>query len=169
MRIAVNAQTLLIVLLIAGCGSYDFTVNERVVFSPKPLFTDYEITDPALGECIKQAIVDNTVTSAAQLSVLNCSHAGIQSLAGIGSFTGLTQLKLSSNEFSDLTHLTPLSSLEDVYLDNNKIENAAPLYDLLSLRLVDLRGNATLRCPASGALLRAEEVRLPRHCAPVDP
>jgi hypothetical protein len=164
MRLRSSWPTILTLLLLTGCGSYDFKVNERVVFTPKPLFTDYEIADTALNDCIKQAIVDNKISSAAQLSVLNCSHAGIGSLAGIETFTGLSQLKLSSNQFADLSHLVPLSSLEDLYLDNNEIVNATPLYDLMSLRQVDLSGNSSLLCPTSNALLRVEEVRLPRHC-----
>ncbi|MFT6957642.1 MAG: Leucine-rich repeat (LRR) protein [Halieaceae bacterium] len=164
MRLRSNWPIILILLLLTGCGAYDFTVNERVVFTPKPLFTDYEIADTALNDCIKQAIVDKKITSAAQLSVLNCSHAGISSLAGIETFTGLSQLKLSSNQFADLSHLAPLSSLEDVYLDNNEIINPTPLFDLMLLRQVDLGGNSSLRCPTSSALLRVEQVRLPRHC-----
>ena len=164
MRLRSSWPTIMTLLLLTGCGSYDFKVNERVFFTPKTLFTDYEIADTALNDCIKQAIVDNKVSRAAQLSVLNCSHAGIRSLAGIETFTGLSQLKLSSNQFADLSHLVPLSLLEDLYLDNNEIVSPAPLYDLMSLRQVDLSGNSSLLCPTSNALLRVEEVRLPRHC-----
>ena len=164
MRLTSSWHVILTLSLLTGCGSYDLKVNERVVFTPKPLFTDYEIADTALNDCVEQAIVDNKITSAPQLLVLNCSHAGIRSLAGIETFTGLNQLKLSSNQFADLSHIAPLSSLEDLYLDNNQIVNPTPLYDLLSLRMVDLNGNSSLRCPTSNALLRVEEVRLPRHC-----
>ena len=154
----------LLLSLLTACGSYDFTVNERVVFSPKPLFTDYEIADEALGDCVKQAIIDNQVTSPAQLSVLSCSHAGVVSLAGLGTFTGLSQLKLSSNQIVDLAHLMPLSSLEDLYLDKNQVVDPAPLFELPALRILDLTGNPGLRCPSANALLRVEETRLPKHC-----
>ncbi|MEP1472762.1 MAG: hypothetical protein ABJK20_08480 [Halieaceae bacterium] len=154
----------LLTLLLTSCGSYDFTVNDRVVFSPKPLFTDYEITDEALSDCVKQAIVDNQVSSPAQLTVLNCSHAGVVSLAGLEIFTGISQLKLSANQIVELTPLTPLSSLEDLYLDQNQIIDATPLFELLSLRSIDLTGNPALRCPSSASLLRVEDSRLPKHC-----
>jgi Leucine-rich repeat (LRR) protein len=154
----------LLTLFLTSCGSYDLTVNDRVVFSPKPLFTDYEITDEPLSDCVQQAIVDNQVSSPAQLSVLNCSHAGVVSLAGLQTFTGLSQLKLSANQIVDLTPLTPLSSLEDLYLDQNQIVDATPLFELLSLRSVDLTGNPGLRCPGATSMLRVEDIRLPKHC-----
>ena len=154
----------LLTLLLASCGSYDFKVNDRVVFSPKPLFTDYEITDEALSNCVKQAIADNQVSSPAQLSVLNCSHAGVVSLAGLEIFTGLSQLKLSANQIVDLTPLATLSSLEDLYLDQNQVVDSTPLFELLSLRSVDLTGNPGLRCPSAASLLRVEDIRLPKHC-----
>ena len=154
----------LLTMLLSACNSYDFTVNDRVVFSPKPLFTDYEIADGALSDCVEQAIADAHVTSAAQLAVLNCSHAGVVSLVGLGTFTGLSQLKLSANQIADLSHLQPLSSLEELYLDNNQVVDPSPLFELLSLRVLDLTGNSGLRCPSRNALLRVEETRLPRHC-----
>ena len=150
--------------LLAGCGSYDFTVNDKVVFSPKPLFTDYDIADAALDACIKQAIVDGQVTSAAQLASLNCSDAGIRDLSGLGVFTGLTRLKLSRNEIRNLMELRSLSSLEELYLDGNRVVDPVPLYELLSLRLVDLAENPSLQCPSSTAMLRARELTLPAHC-----
>lgn len=150
--------------LLAGCGSYDFTVNDKVVFSPRPLFSDYEIIDAALDACVRQAIADGQVTSAAQLDSLNCSDAGIRDLSGLGVFTGLSRLKLSRNEIRNLMELRTMSSLEELYLDSNRVVDPVPLYDLLSLRMVNLSGNASLQCPSSTALLRARELTLPAHC-----
>jgi Leucine-rich repeat (LRR) protein len=58
----------------------------------------------------------------------------------------------------------PLSSLEDLYLDKNQVVDPAPLFELPSLRILDLTGNPGLRCPSANALLRVEETRLPKHC-----
>ena len=154
----------LILLALAGCDKYDIKVNDRVVFTPRPLFSDFTIADTALAACIEQAIVDRNITSAAELSALNCSHAGIKDLAGIATFTGLTQLKLSANEIRNLVELAQLSLLQDVYLDENQVVDPVPLYQLPALNTLDLSGNAKLQCPAASAFVRLEKLTLPEHC-----
>jgi Leucine-rich repeat (LRR) protein len=151
-------------LLLAGCENYDFKVNERVVYSPKPLFTDFEVPDEALRACLEQAIADGIVTAAASLTSLNCSHAGISDLTGLSTFTGLTSLKLSSNKVRNLVELGALTSLVDLYLDDNRIVDPVPLYQLPALQVLDLSGNPELQCPASAGFLRLESVTLPGHC-----
>jgi hypothetical protein len=154
----------LILALCAGCGTYDLKVNEKVVYSPRPLFTDFEIADTALSECVEQAILDNQVTIASQLQTLNCSHAGIEDLGGLAVFNGITQLKLSANSIRNLVELEALSLLQALYLDDNIVVDPVPLYDLPSLQALDLAGNADLQCPAASALLQVEELKLPQHC-----
>ena len=151
-------------MLLAGCENYDFKVNERVVYSPQPLFTDFEVPDEALRACLEQAIADGVVTAAARLTALNCSHAGIEDLTGLSTFTGLTSLKLSSNQVRNLVELGALSSLVDLYLDDNRVIDPVPLYQLPALQVVDLSGNPELQCPGGAGLLRLESVTLPRHC-----
>ena len=65
-----------LLLLFAACGSYDFTVNDRVVYTPDPLFTDFDVPDEALRECIREAINDARATSASELASLSCSWLG---------------------------------------------------------------------------------------------
>lgn len=155
----------LLPLLLAGCGPYDVKVNERVVFSPRPLFSDFELADPALRTCVEQAITDGKVTAAPELEVLDCSHAGINDLAGLGVFTGITRLKLSSNNIRNLVELSRLSLMQALYLDGNAVVDPVPLFDLPALQVLDLSGNTALQCPASSALLKVETLTLPGHCA----
>jgi Leucine-rich repeat (LRR) protein len=154
----------LTLLLLGACESYDFTVNDKVVYTPKPLFRDFDSPDDALRECLEQAVVDDKITAASQLLTLNCSHAGISDLGGLSVFTGITRLKLSSNNIRNLSEVTALTSLEELYLDNNQVVDPVPLYQLPALRILDLSGNASLQCPGSGGLLRVEHLSLPRHC-----
>jgi len=154
----------LLLLLPGACSNYDFTVNERVVYTPDPLFTDFEVPDQPLKECIRRAISANKVTIASELSSLECSSIGIESLAGLATFTEIEQLTLSSNQITDLSELSALTVLQVLYLDNNQVIDAVPLYQLPALTLVDLSANPGLRCPASGSLLRVATVVLPRHC-----
>ncbi len=152
-------------LLSSGCSDLDFKVNDRVVYTPRPLFTDFEIADSALQACVEQAITDQKATRANELRSLNCSHAEISSLQGLEIFTGLKKLKLTANEIRNLAPIMPLSSLEELYLDDNQVVDPVPLYDLLSLRVLNLSGNATLQCPAANALFRLDELILPEHCS----
>ncbi|RLQ21938.1 leucine-rich repeat domain-containing protein [Seongchinamella sediminis] len=154
-----------LLLLSGGCSDLDFKVNDRVVYSPRPLFSDFELADPALQACVEQAVADQKVTLARELTSLNCSHAGISSLEGLELFTGLQQLKLSANEIRNLAPLGKLSLLETLYLDNNQVVDPVPLYELLSLKTLDLAGNGSLQCPAGNALFRLDDLSLPRHCA----
>jgi len=155
----------LMLIALAGCNKYDIKVNDRVVFSPRPLFTDFDIADPGLRACVEQAIIDGNVTIAADLRVLNCSHAGIEDLAGLATFTGIQQLKLSANKVRNLVELSQLSQLQSLYLDDNTIVDPVPLYQLPALHTLDLSGNPELQCPAPSALVKLEALTLPEHCA----
>ena len=150
---------------ISACSSYDFTVNDKLVYTPKPLFSDFEAPDRALYECLTQAIIDEKVTSANELKSLNCSHAGIENLQGLSTFTGLTQLKLSANKILNLHQITALTVLEELYLDDNLIVDPVPLYQLPALHILDLSGNTPLQCPADSAFSMLESVKLPDHCS----
>jgi hypothetical protein len=151
-------------LFVAACGSYDFTFNDKVIYTPDPLFTDFEIPDEALRKCVREAINDSKATSASEVSSLSCSEAGIETLAGLSTFTELEELTLSSNNIVDISELAALTVLQVLYLDNNQIVDAVPLYQLPALNRLDLSSNPGLRCPASGSLLRVAQVSLPEHC-----
>jgi len=150
--------------LLAACENYDFKVNDRVVYSPGPLFEDFETPDQALHTCLEQAIADGAVRAAGQLSSLNCSHAGIGELDGLSRFAALKTLRLSSNNIRNLVEIGSIGELEELYLDNNRVVDPVPLYQLRALRFVDLSGNPALQCPQSGAFLQVETVILPQHC-----
>ena len=61
------ASTLFVTLaLLAACSNYDFTLNDRVIYTPDPLFTDYDVPDKGLRECIKEAINYNKVSYASE-------------------------------------------------------------------------------------------------------
>jgi Leucine-rich repeat (LRR) protein len=147
-----------------GCNDFDVKVNEQRVFNSQPLFEGFEIADEALRACVTDAIARGRISSAAQLKELNCSDQGIAELAGIATFTGLERLSLSGNSIRDLAPLSPLSSLQELDLRGNQVVDPVPLFELLSLRTLDLAGNSGLKCPSSVSLLRAQEIRLPRHC-----
>ncbi len=150
--------------VLGGCESYDFTVNEKLIYTPKKLFSDFDVPDETLKQCIEQAIVDNKITAANELTLLNCSHAGIINLTGLERFTSLVQLKLSSNKIRNLSPITALIHLETLYLDDNVVVDPVPLYKLSTLRILNLSGNTPLQCPDPAAFTALESTQLPDHC-----
>tara|TARA_R110002110_G_scaffold415561_2_gene650981 strand:+ start:214920 stop:215420 length:501 start_codon:yes stop_codon:yes gene_type:complete len=162
-RVCSTLLPAIILVSLTACTNYDFTVNDQLVYTPQPLFSDFEVTDTALRGCLEQTIMDNRVTAAAQLEALDCSNAGIRDLTGIGAFTGLRYLRLSDNLVRNLVELRAMDDLQTLYLDNNAVVDPVPLYGLRSLQVLDLSGNSTLQCPDSSAL-QGFDVTLPRHC-----
>ena len=155
--------------LVSACQGYDYTVNERVVYSPAPLLRDVRIPDPALRDCVEQVISDRSVTDFEQLLSLNCSHAGIESLDGLAVFNQLTHLRLSSNRIRNLVELHKLAELRELYLDHNRVVDPVPLYILPNLRVVDLSDNPDLQCPDPGSFAGVEQVIPPAHCDRQEP
>jgi len=151
-------------LALGACQDLDFKVNDTVVYSPA-LFRDFHTPDAALDNCLKQAIKESSITQAAQLTMLDCSHAGIENLEGLATFNNLIALRLSSNKIRNLVELNRISTLEILHLDQNKIVDPVPLYQLTALRELDLSGNPALQCPRPGSLDHVANVILPEHCS----
>lgn len=154
-------------VLLAGCAGYSYTLNEREVFSPAPLFTDYAIADAALAGCVQQAIEDQRVTKAEELKDLKCSQAGIASLAGIERFTGLRRLGLDGNGLSSVAALEALKDLSLLQLRDNRLRGFERALCGNPGRELALSGNPDFACAdlerlrACGATL----VDTPAHCA----
>lgn len=157
-----------VAILLSACQGYDYTINEKVVYSPNPLFRDFDLLDSALRTCVEQAINDQRVSAPEQLTALNCSHAGITRLDGLAVFNGLVSLKLSDNDIRNLVELGQLKDLRSLYLQNNDIVDPVPLAGLPYLSRLDLSGNTALQCPRAGTFERVATVALPEHCGPDD-
>jgi Leucine-rich repeat (LRR) protein len=153
---------LLAALLLAGCADYAVTFNDRTLYTPPALFSDYTLADEALRECVTQHIIDGRITTAEALTLLDCSQAGITELAGLEVFTGLTRVRLSGNAIEDITPLAAATELEVLLLADNRIGDAAPLFALEALERLDLSGNDRMTCPS--ARLTIAELKLPEHC-----
>lgn len=154
----------LLVALATGCSDFDYKVNDRVVFSARPPFTDFDIPDEALRNCVEQAIANDRVTAAAQLQQLDCAGAGVGNLEGLSTFTGLTRLNLSANAIRQLVELSALSTVQVLDLSDNDIVDPVPLYELPALQELNLAGNPGLQCPGAAVFATVEKVHLPPHC-----
>ena len=156
-----------LLLCLGGCGNlkdYDVTLNERVVYTPRPLTVDDAIEDPALAACIAQTLEDQNLSRSGQLQSLRCTQAGIVSLDGIQVYPAISGLKLTGNAIADITPLLPLTQLENLWLNDNALVNVGALVDLTSLAQLKLSGNPALNCE-SAAALPVRRLELPEHCA----
>jgi len=153
-------------VLLAGCAGYSYTINEREVFSPPPLFSGYAIADAALAGCVQQAIEDQRVTRAEELKDLKCSKAGVASLAGMELFTGLQRLGLDGNRIASVAPLEALKGLSLLQLRENRLRGFERALCGTPGREVALSGNTDFACEdlqrlrACGAVL----VDTPAHC-----
>lgn len=137
---------LLATALLAGCQGYTWTLNERTVFAPPPLFAGYAIEDRALADCVQQAIEDGAITRADQLEDLNCSEAGIRSLAGIEVFIGLKRVGLDGNALESLAPLEVLTGIELIQARGNRLRALDPALCRGSAKRIALAGNEALDC-----------------------
>lgn len=155
---------------VIACSSYDVSVNDNVVYSPKPLFSDYALTDSALGNCIKQTIIDQKVTQVSGLKRLRCTHAGITDLSGISRFYDLEELDLSDNTIGNIAPLANLGRLKTLILENNQLIDTAPLLPLIKLTDVRLQGNEGAQCENLAQLsidvhANGGSIVMPEHCS----
>ena len=136
-------QILVIIGLLSACGSYDFTLNDKLLKRPQQLFTDYQIGDKHLHRCIKQAIFDNNISQASELEDLNCSHGGIISINGLEVFFNLKRVKLSHNKISNIDNIRNLHKLEVMHISHNHILDFPPILSLVKLQEIDVSNNQT--------------------------
>ena len=105
--------------LMTACTSwrqYDITVNEVTIYAPAtPLRVD-GIEDPALRDCLQQTATDTEAQGVADLINLNCSAAGITTLAGLAQFDQIRSLKLSGNTIRNLLQF--LRNLSQICMKN---------------------------------------------------
>ena len=78
----------------------------------------------------------NTLTS---LSLPNCS---VSSVAELAPLTGLKYLDLSGNTLRNLSPLSGMTALEELYLGNNAVNSLEALTPLKALRVLDVSYNA---------------------------
>ena len=153
-------------LFLSGCSQYDIKVNEQLIYSPKKIFVDFEVSDPNLQTCIDQTLKDQNATSASALTRLACTDAGITELKGLRAFPQLQFLSLHSNLITSLAEIATLSELKELNVADNAVINASGILSLLKLEKVDLRGNPALECRELTQLQRFTQVEVfsPKQC-----
>ncbi len=136
--------SIITILALLSCERYQLTLNEREIYTPAILFSDFQILDPALRTCVTQAISDQKISKPEDLKLLNCSYAAIIQLDGLERFT----------------------KIETVNFSNNKLADIKPLMFFGDLKRLDLRGNSGLSCKdlRSLEILLAADLLKPQSC-----
>lgn len=167
---ALRIRNIVIVLTLAlsACAGYDVSLNDRLIYTPKELFTDFALSDTALHDCVSQTLEYQKATSAAQLASLNCSGAGITRLDGLSTFSDITHLKLSLNKVTNIDVLASLTRLQVLHLDENQIGDVSVLSSLPELEILSVKKNSAIDCAALNSLkaLRPRlKISFPGHCS----
>ena len=81
------------------------------------------------------------IGSLPKLESLSLSDCGLTTVAGLGTATGITYLDLSNNTLRDLTPLTNMVDLKEVYLQHNAVNDLTALSSLRSLSILDVSYN----------------------------
>jgi Leucine-rich repeat (LRR) protein len=125
---------------------YTVTLNDNVIYTPNASLRNAVTRDAGLQACLDQALEREQQTDPANVKLLACPAAGVQTLAGIDALVNLEQLELSDNAVSSLSPLIPLKNLRVVGLRNNNIGDIRPLEELPILRFLSLEGNDRIPC-----------------------
>ncbi len=132
---------------ISACSRYQVVLNDNIVYSPggAPPAPSLLI-DANFQGCLNQYLSNATSKDPADVKLLACPVAGIQSLAGINALPNLEQLELSDNQIGDLSPLLALKNLRVLSIRNNRVTNINALMSLPILRFVALQGNNGINC-----------------------
>ena len=134
---------ILSLFLVTGCDRYAVTLNQQPIYTPKVIYSGYQIADPALASCVKLTLKEAKITQPGQLETLNCSFAGITDLSGIELFSKLKTINLNSNQLTDIKALLFLGELRQVNLAEN------PLLSCTDVKALDeLLKDAIIVAPA---------------------
>ena len=91
------------------------------------------------------------MNSAPELKILSLNDNLITDISPVSKLDNLTQLYMSSNNISDLRPLSQLTTLKQLSLRSNRIVDLSPLTDLVGLELLDLSDNEISKLePLSG-------------------
>ena len=100
------------------------------------------ILDAGLKQCLSNAT--GGLLNSGELTSLDCSSFGIQSLSGLENFSALVYLNLNNKGFNDITPIAKLVNLETLLLEwgSSALSDLTPLSNLIRLKKLAVRSTS---------------------------
>lgn len=158
--------TLLLAVLLGGCTrKFSVSVNEQVLYDPRPGHV-VVVSDPGLQSCINVALRDGELAGADDVRILACPSLEIESLAGIEQLENLRYLDLAGNQLVHLDELRRLRRLSSVNAPDNDFNDISGLLSVSSLTSAVLTGNPGIPCQQLDTLAErlAQNLLRPLQC-----
>ncbi|MDO8908067.1 MAG: hypothetical protein Q7W55_06160 [Pseudohongiella sp.] len=138
---------LVTLVLLSGCSrKFSVSLNEQLLYDPRPGNMLVQVADAGLQSCINVLMRDRSLTDPALVQVLACPALEIESLAGIGQLTNLRFLDVAGNLLSNLDGLGGLSNLSSVHAPDNRLLDVSALLSVPTLSSAVLTGNHQIPC-----------------------
>lgn len=144
---------LLFMILASGCArKFSVSVNQQVLYDPRPGSGIVRVEDPGLQSCINVLVRSRELDSVDDIDVLACPDLDIASLDGINALSRLRFIDLAANELTDLDGLRGLTRLTSVNAPDNRLQDISALLSLATLTSAVLTGNPNIPCDQLDAL-----------------
>ncbi|MDP3517408.1 MAG: hypothetical protein Q8S94_09605 [Pseudohongiella sp.] len=134
-------------LLLTGCGrKFSVSVNDQMLYDPRPGNTRVVVADAGLQSCINVLMRQRELTEADQIQVLACPLLEIESLAGIGQLVNLRFLDLAGNQLVNLDGVADLKGLSSINAPDNRLQDISAILQIPTLSSAVMTGNLSIPC-----------------------
>lgn len=166
--VAVSLLLLTLIVLAACSRRFSVSLNDQMLYDPRPGNAVVTVQDPGLQSCINVLMRERALSDVTAVEVLACPGLEIASLAGIEQLVNLRFLDLAGNELINLDGLQALSRLSSVNAPENRLQDISALLRNSSLTSAVLTGNPLIPCAQLDTLGERLQNNLlrPENCAP---
>lgn len=138
---------LLLTVLLGACNRlYSISVNEQVLYDPRPGNPVIRFEDPGLQSCVNVRMQEDPSLAPEDITILSCVGLEIQSLEGINVLQSLESIDVSDNELEHLDELARLPRLTSVRAPGNPLQDVSGLLRASSLTAATLTQTRQIPC-----------------------
>lgn len=146
-RTRLMTLALLLSLLLTACNRlYSVSVNEQVLYDPRPGNPAIRFEDTGLQSCVNVRMEQDPSVAPQDITILSCSGLEIESLDGIQALSSLQFLDVGDNELEHLDALARLPRLVSVRAPDNPLRDISALLRINSLTTAVLSGSSRIPC-----------------------
>ncbi len=148
-----HLATLCLLLLLTACNRlYSVSVNEQVLYDPRPGNPAIRFEDAGLQSCVNVRMEQDPSVAPGDITILSCSDLEIGSLEGISALSSLRYLDVGDNELEHLDALARLPRLVSVRAPDNPLRDISALLRIDTLTTAVLSGSPGIPCDQLDAL-----------------